>query len=49
MCQADLVSDSHRHGGPATTRRDKDARTAPDLVDRNFGVGDDKTSEGTHS
>jgi len=26
----------HRHGGPTTTRRDKDARPAPDLVDRNF-------------
>ena len=27
---------SHRHGGPTTTRRDHDARPAPDLVDRNF-------------
>ena len=27
---------SHRHGGPTTTRRDKDARPTPDLVDRNF-------------
>ena len=26
----------HRHGRPTTTRRDKDARPAPDLVDRNF-------------
>ena len=27
---------SHRRGGPVTTQRDKDARPAPDLVDRNF-------------
>ena len=36
MRQAGLVGASHRHGGPTTTRRDKDARPAPDLVDRNF-------------
>jgi len=36
MRQARLVGASHRHGGPTTTRRDKDARPAPDLVDRNF-------------
>ncbi len=36
MQQAGLVGASHRHGGPTTTRRDKDARPAPDLVDRNF-------------
>ena len=27
---------SHRHGGPTTTRRDKEARPAPDLVVRDF-------------
>jgi putative transposase len=32
--EAGLVGASHRHGGPTTTRRDKDARPAPDLVDR---------------
>ena len=36
MRDAGLVGASHRHGGPTTTRRDKDARPAPDLVDRNF-------------
>lgn len=36
MRQAGLVGASHRHGGPTTTRRDNDARPAPDLVDRNF-------------
>ena len=36
MRQAGLVGASHRHGGPTTTRRDKDARPAPGLVDRNF-------------
>ena len=36
MHDAVLVGASHRHGGPTTTRRDKDARPAPDLVDRNF-------------
>ena len=36
MRQARLVGASHRHGGPTTTRRDKDARPAPDLVDCNF-------------
>ena len=36
MRKAGLVGASHRHGGPTTTRRDKDARPAPDLVDRNF-------------
>lgn len=36
MRQAGLVDASHRHGGPITTRRDKDARPAPDLVDRDF-------------
>ena len=36
MRQAGLAGASHRHGGPTTTRRDRDARPAPDLVDRNF-------------
>ena len=36
MRQAGLVGASHRHGGPTTTRRDKEARPAPDLVDRDF-------------
>ncbi len=36
MQQAGLVGASHRHGGPTTTRRDKDARPAPELVDRNL-------------
>jgi putative transposase len=36
MGLAELVGASHRHGEPKTTRRDKDARPAPDLVDRNF-------------
>ncbi len=36
MREAGLVGASHRHGGPTTTRRDKDARPAPDLVDRKF-------------
>ena len=36
MRQAGLVGASHRHGGPTTTRRDKDARPAPNLVDRDF-------------
>jgi putative transposase len=36
MCEAGLVGASYRRGGPATTRRDKDARPAPDLVNRNF-------------
>ena len=33
MREAGLVGASHRRGGPITTRRDKDARPAPDLVD----------------
>ena len=32
MREAGLVGASHQHGGPITTRRDKDARPAPDLV-----------------
>ena len=36
MRGAGLLGACHRHGGPTTTRRDKDARPAPDLVDRNF-------------
>jgi len=38
MREAGLVGASHRHGGPTTTRRDKDAWPAPDLVDRNFAA-----------
>src|SRR4030095_6702020 len=33
---AGLVGASRRRGGPITTRRDKQARPAPDLVDRDF-------------
>ena len=36
MREGGLVGASHRHGGPTTTRRDKEARPAPDLVDRDF-------------
>jgi len=36
MRESGLVGASHRHGEPATTRRDKEARPAPDLVDRDF-------------
>jgi putative transposase len=35
MRDAGLVGACHRQGGPTTTRR-KEARPAPDLVDRNF-------------
>ena len=38
MREAGLVGASHRRGGPVTTRRDRDARPAPDLVDRNFAA-----------
>ena len=38
MREAGLVGASHRRGGPTTTRRDKDARPAPDLVDRDFSA-----------
>lgn len=36
MRQAGLLGASRRRTGVTTTRRDKDARPAPDLVDRNF-------------
>ncbi len=36
MREAGLVGASHRRGGPVTTRRDQEARPAPDLVDRDF-------------
>ena len=36
MRETGLVGASHRRGGPTTTRRDQEARPAPDLVDRNF-------------
>jgi putative transposase len=38
MRQAGLVGACHRQGGPTTTRRDREARPAPDLVDRNFAA-----------
>ena len=38
MHEAGLVGASHRHGGPTTTRRNKDDRPAPDLVDRDFSA-----------
>jgi putative transposase len=34
--EAGLVGACHRQGGPTTTQRDKEARPAPDLVDRDF-------------
>ena len=36
MRDAGLAGASRRRHGPVTTRRDKEARPAPDLVDRNF-------------
>ncbi len=36
MRDAGLVGACHRQVGPTTTRRDKEVRPAPDLVDRNF-------------
>lgn len=36
MREARLVGASHRRGGPITTRRNAEARPAPDLVDRDF-------------
>ncbi len=36
MREGGLAGASHRRGGPVTTRRDDEARPAPDLVDRNF-------------
>jgi putative transposase len=36
MREAGLVGACHRQGGPTTTQRDKEARPAPDLVDRDF-------------
>ena len=47
MREAGLVGASHRRGGPTTTRRDKDARPAPDLVDRNFTADRHRTSCGS--
>lgn len=38
MRRAGLVGASHRRGGPVTTQRDREARSAPDLVDRNFAA-----------
>jgi putative transposase len=38
MREAGLAGASHRRGGPVTTRRDQEARPAPDLVDRDFSA-----------
>lgn len=38
MREANLVGVSRRRSGPTTTRRDKEARPAPDLVDRDFAA-----------
>ena len=38
MREAGLVVTSRRHGGPVTTRREREARPTPDLVDRNFAA-----------
>ncbi len=38
MREAGLVGASRRRAGPITTRRDKEARPAPDLVDRDFAA-----------
>lgn len=38
MREAGLVGASRRRHGPITTRRDKEARPAPDLVDRRFSA-----------
>ncbi len=38
MRRAGLVGACHRRGGPVTTRRDQEARPAPDLVDRSFAA-----------
>ena len=38
MREAGLVGISRRRGGPVTTRRDREARPALDLVDRNFSA-----------
>jgi putative transposase len=38
MRGAGLVGASHRRGGPVTTHRDREARPAPDRVDRDFSA-----------
>jgi putative transposase len=38
MREANLVGASRRRAGPVTTRRDKETRPAPDLVDRDFST-----------
>lgn len=38
MREASLAGASRRRHGPVTTQRDKDARPAPDLVDRDFAA-----------
>jgi len=43
MREAGPLGACHRPGGPTTRRRDKDARAAPDLVDRTFpALGPDR-------
>ena len=43
MREAGLIGARRRRQGPVTTRRDKDARPAPDLVDRDFSaIGPDR-------
>ena len=38
MREAGLIGASRRRHGPVTTQRDKEARPAPDLVDRDFSA-----------
>ena len=38
MREANRVGAGRRRGGPVTTRRDKEARPAPDLVDRDLSA-----------
>ncbi len=38
MREAGLVGACHRRGGPVTTRPNREARPAPDLVDRVFST-----------
>ena len=38
MRETGLVGASRRRAGPVTTQRDKEARPAPDLVDRDFSA-----------
>jgi len=49
MRDAGLVGACHRQGGPTTTRRDKEVRPAPDLVDRNFTASGPNERRGSKS